>query len=97
MNTVKVLIEGYAKVNPDGTWDATSTTTLITTPSWPLSNSPALTLYKSPITSFPATGRCLKLKILLDKTNINVYYRDIQSICPNNLRETLNSIGTKEI
>lgn len=31
MNTVKVLIEGYAKVNPDGTWDATSTTTLIDT------------------------------------------------------------------
>ncbi|KKU69110.1 MAG: hypothetical protein UX92_C0014G0001, partial [Candidatus Amesbacteria bacterium GW2011_GWA1_47_20] len=31
MNTVKVLIEGYAKINPDGTWDATSTTTLIDT------------------------------------------------------------------
>lgn len=31
MNIVKVLIEGYAKVNPDGTWDATSTTTLIDT------------------------------------------------------------------
>jgi len=31
MNQVKVLIEGYAKVNPDGTWDATSTTTLIDT------------------------------------------------------------------
>mgnify|MGYP001610513600 FL=1 len=31
MNKVKVLIEGYAKVNPDGTWDATSTTTLIDT------------------------------------------------------------------
>lgn len=31
MNTVKVLIEGYAKVNPDGTWDATCTTTLINT------------------------------------------------------------------
>lgn len=29
MNKVKVLVEGYAKVNPDGTWDATSTTTLI--------------------------------------------------------------------
>lgn len=31
MNSVKVLIEGYAKINPDGTWDATSTTALITT------------------------------------------------------------------
>ena len=31
MNKVKVLIEGYAKINPDGTWDATSTTTLIDT------------------------------------------------------------------
>lgn len=31
MNTVKVLIEGYAKINPDSTWDATSTTTLIDT------------------------------------------------------------------
>lgn len=31
MNKVKVLIEGYAKVNSDGTWDATSTTTLIET------------------------------------------------------------------
>ncbi len=31
MNQVKVLIEGYAKINPDGTWDATSTTTLIDT------------------------------------------------------------------
>lgn len=29
MNKVKVLIEGYAKVNSDGTWDATSSTTLI--------------------------------------------------------------------
>lgn len=29
MNKVKVLIEGYAKINPDGTWDATSSTTLI--------------------------------------------------------------------
>lgn len=31
MNKVKVLIEGYAKVNEDGTWDATSSTTLIDT------------------------------------------------------------------
>ncbi len=31
MNTVKILIEGYAKVNSDGTWDATSTTTFIDT------------------------------------------------------------------
>lgn len=31
MNKVKVLIEGYAKVNKDGTWDATSSTTLIDT------------------------------------------------------------------
>ena len=31
MNKVKVLIEGYAKINLDGTWDATSTTTLINT------------------------------------------------------------------
>lgn len=31
MNEVKVLIEGYAKVNPDGTWDATCSTTLILT------------------------------------------------------------------
>lgn len=31
MNKVKVLIEGYAKVNKVGTWDATSTTTLIDT------------------------------------------------------------------
>ena len=29
MNKVKVLIEGYAKINKDGTWEATSTTTLI--------------------------------------------------------------------
>lgn len=29
MITVKVLVPGYAKVNPDGTWDATCTTTLI--------------------------------------------------------------------
>ncbi len=29
MNKVKVLIEGYAKVNSDGTWDATCSTTLI--------------------------------------------------------------------
>jgi glyoxylase-like metal-dependent hydrolase (beta-lactamase superfamily II) len=29
MNKVKVLIEGYAKVNKDGTWDATSSATLI--------------------------------------------------------------------
>lgn len=31
MNIVKVLVEGYAKVNPDGTWDATGTATLINT------------------------------------------------------------------
>ena len=31
MNTVKVLVAGYAQVNPNGTWDATSTTTLIDT------------------------------------------------------------------
>ncbi len=31
MNRIKVLIEGYAKVNEDGTWDATCTTTLIDT------------------------------------------------------------------
>src|SRR3989344_2765701 len=31
MNKVKVLIEGYAKINKDGTWDATSSTTLIDT------------------------------------------------------------------
>ena len=31
MNTVKVLIEGYAKINLDGTWDATCSTTLIDT------------------------------------------------------------------
>lgn len=31
MNKVKVLIDGYAKVNKDGTWDATSSTTLIDT------------------------------------------------------------------
>lgn len=31
MNKVKVLVEGYAKVNSDGTWDATSSTTLIET------------------------------------------------------------------
>ena len=29
MNKVTVLIEGYAKINKDGTWEATSTTTLI--------------------------------------------------------------------
>lgn len=29
MNIVKVLVEGYAKVSSNGTWDATSTTTLI--------------------------------------------------------------------
>ncbi len=29
MNIVKVLVKGYAKVNSDGTWDATSTTTFI--------------------------------------------------------------------
>lgn len=28
MNKVKVLIEGYAKINSNGTWDATSTTTV---------------------------------------------------------------------
>ncbi|KKR63349.1 hypothetical protein A2210_03420 [Candidatus Woesebacteria bacterium RIFOXYA1_FULL_40_18] len=31
MNKVKVLVEGYAKVNSDGTWDATCSTTLIDT------------------------------------------------------------------
>ncbi len=31
MNKVRILIEGYAKINSDGTWDATSTTTLIDT------------------------------------------------------------------
>jgi len=31
MNKVTVLIEGYAKINKDGTWDATSSTTLIDT------------------------------------------------------------------
>lgn len=31
MNKVKVLVEGYARVNSDGTWDATSSTTLIVT------------------------------------------------------------------
>lgn len=31
MNKIKVLIEGYAKINPNNTWDATSTTTLIDT------------------------------------------------------------------
>lgn len=31
MNKVQILIEGYARINPDGTWDASSTTTLITT------------------------------------------------------------------
>lgn len=31
MTTVKVLIEGYARVNSDGTWDATCTTTFIDT------------------------------------------------------------------
>ena len=31
MNIVKILIEGYAKVNPDGTWDATCTTIFIDT------------------------------------------------------------------
>ena len=31
MNNIKVLVEGYARVNPDSTWDATSTTTLINT------------------------------------------------------------------
>ncbi len=31
MNKPKVLIEGYAKVNKDGTWDATCSTTLIDT------------------------------------------------------------------
>jgi len=31
MNTVTVLIEGYANVNPDNTWNATSSTTLIET------------------------------------------------------------------
>lgn len=31
MNKVKVLVEGYAKVNSNGTWDATSSTTLIDT------------------------------------------------------------------
>ncbi len=31
MSKVKVLIEGYAKVNKDGTWDATSSTTLVDT------------------------------------------------------------------
>lgn len=29
MNKIEVLIEGYAKVNPDGTWKASSTTTLV--------------------------------------------------------------------
>lgn len=28
MNGVKVLVEGYAKVNSDGTWDATCIKTL---------------------------------------------------------------------
>jgi len=31
MNKVEVLVEGYAKVNSDGTWDATSSTTFIDT------------------------------------------------------------------
>ena len=31
MNKVKILIEGYAEINPDDTWNATSTTTLIDT------------------------------------------------------------------
>ena len=31
MNKVKVLVEGYAKINSDGTWDATSSTTFIDT------------------------------------------------------------------
>ena len=31
MNKVKVLVEGYAKVNADGTWDASSSITLIDT------------------------------------------------------------------
>ncbi len=31
MNKVKILIEGYAKVNIDGTWDASSSITLIDT------------------------------------------------------------------
>ena len=31
MNKVKVLIDGYAKVNNDGTWDATCSTTFIDT------------------------------------------------------------------
>ena len=31
MNKIKLLVDGYAKVNADGTWDATSTTTLIDT------------------------------------------------------------------
>ena len=29
MNKVKVLVEGYAKINSDGTWDATSSVTFI--------------------------------------------------------------------
>jgi glyoxylase-like metal-dependent hydrolase (beta-lactamase superfamily II) len=31
MNQIKILIEGYARINSDGTWDASSTTTLIDT------------------------------------------------------------------
>lgn len=29
MNNVTVLVQGYASINPDGSWEATSTTTLI--------------------------------------------------------------------
>lgn len=32
MNKVTILVQGYAKIHPDGSWEATSTCTLIETP-----------------------------------------------------------------
>jgi len=29
MNKIKILVEGYARVNSDGTWDSTSSTTCL--------------------------------------------------------------------
>lgn len=78
MNKVQILIEGYSKNNPDGSWQATSTTTLVTTEKG------------AKIIVDPGCDRELLLKNL-DKAKVNLEEIDFVFLTHHHLDHTLNA------